>query len=161
MTFWVRTCGKLRRLILTRQGSSTPDSRLFGKLGFISACSAVPGFSIFWLISWGGGHLQHCVRRIQAQAQSTETLLIFYRGNLHKNWPVSCLARRTGQGGPPVTPGTRGTQKTSPCHTKRKHLKTEVNSTFFDECSTVTVRLLSGEKVLVVFLCSLSGCGQS
>ena len=108
LTFWVRTCGKLRRLILTRQGSSTPDSRLFGKLGFISACSAVPGFSIFWLISWGGGHLQHCVRRIQAQAQSTETLLIFYRGNLHKNWPVSCLARRDWSGGSTSHAGHKG-----------------------------------------------------
>ena len=106
LTFWVRTCGMLRRLILTRQGSS---ARLFGKLGFIFSESAVPGFRIFWLISWGGGHLQDCVRRIQAQAHRAPRLFSSSTGAICTKigqchvWPGGA-----GQGGPTVTPATTG-----------------------------------------------------
>ena len=110
LTFWVRTCGKLRRLILTRQGSSAQPVSSFWQIRVhLPVCFAVPGFRIFWLISWGGGHLQDCVRRIQAQAHRAPRLFSSSTGAICTKigqchvWPGGA-----GQGGPTVTPATTG-----------------------------------------------------
>ena len=114
LTFWVMTCGKLRRLILTRHGSSA-QSRLFGKLGFISQAESVPllspvlGFCGWFLeevisnIAWEGSQLEHRAPRVFSSSTGAICTKI---GQCHV-WPG------TGQGGPPVTLPTRGTQNMS------------------------------------------------
>ena len=122
LTFWVMTCGKLRRLILTRHGSSA-QSRLFGKLGFISQAESAPllspvlGFCGWFLeevisnIAWEGSQLEHRAPRVFSSSTGAICTKI---GQCHV-WPG------TGQGGPPVTLPTRGTQNIK-CHTKIPHL---------------------------------------
>ena len=66
--------------------------------------SAVPGWreEILGFCGWFlevtfVPELRGCVRGVPRRAQSTESPHLL-PGNLHKNWPVSCLG--TGQGGP-------------------------------------------------------------